>query len=120
MGAYAFQYYSKLGVVYNKYYLKHTTTISHKPTFCHGHKGPYTNTIEKRVKEDSMEAWLWAQRLEDLLESCAVKDVVQEVMTPISWHCTTKGPNLHVAKAHFERTPTTLQATFFRTNHLVK
>jgi hypothetical protein len=39
-------------------------------------KDPILDTIEKRVKEDSMEARLWAQRLEDLLESFVVKDIV--------------------------------------------
>jgi hypothetical protein len=39
-------------------------------------KDPILDTIEKRVKEDSMEARLWAQKLEDLLESCAIKDIV--------------------------------------------
>jgi hypothetical protein len=78
------------------------------------------DTIEKRVKEDSMEARLWAQRLEDLLGSCEVKDIIKEAMTSISWHCTTKGLNLHVATAHLRRTPMTLWATIFRIDHLVK
>jgi len=73
-----------------------------------------SSTIEKRVKEDFMETRLWAQRLEDLLESCVIKDIIKETMTSISWCCTTKGPNLHVAKAHLERTPTTLWATIFK------
>jgi hypothetical protein len=42
---------------------------------------PISGMVEKRVKEDSMEARLWAQRLEDLLESYVVKDVVKEAMT---------------------------------------
>jgi len=108
MVAYALRYHYKLEVVYNKYYLKHTTTISHKSTFVMARKDLILDTIEKRVKEDSMEAWLWAQKLEDLLESYAVKDVVKEIMTSISCCCTTKGSNLHVAKAHLGRTPTTL------------
>ncbi len=66
-----------------------------------------------------MEARLWAQSLEDLLESCVVKDVVKEAMTSISWHCTTKGPNMHVAKVHIGRIPTALQATIFRIDHQV-
>jgi hypothetical protein len=33
LGAYALWYYCKLEVVYNKYYLKHTGVITHKPTF---------------------------------------------------------------------------------------
>jgi hypothetical protein len=37
--------------------------------------------VEKRVKEDSIEAWLWAQRLEDLLENYVIKDAVKEAMT---------------------------------------
>jgi hypothetical protein len=69
---------------------------------------PILGMVEKRVKEDSMEARLWAQRLEDLLESYVVKDVLKEAMTSISWRCSIKGPNLHVAKAHMGRTPTTL------------
>jgi len=32
LGAYALRYYCKLEVAYNKYYLKHTTTINHKMT----------------------------------------------------------------------------------------
>ncbi len=60
LGAYALRYYCKLEVVYNKYYLKHTMIISHKPTFVMARKDPIPNTIEKRVKEDSMEARLWA------------------------------------------------------------
>jgi hypothetical protein len=74
------------------------------------------NIIEKKVKEDSMEA----KRLEDLLERCVVKDVVKEAMTSISWHCTTKMLNLHVAKAHLERTPIALRVVILKTNHLVK
>jgi hypothetical protein len=50
---------------------------------------PILDTIKKRVKVDSMEA-----RLEDVLESCVVKDVVKETMKLISWCYTTKGPNL--------------------------
>jgi hypothetical protein len=46
--------------VYNKYYLKHTMIISHKPTFVMARRDPIPNTIEKRLKEDSMEARLWA------------------------------------------------------------
>ncbi len=45
----------KLEVVYNKYYLKHTMTISHKSTFVMAKRDPIPNTIEKRVNEDSME-----------------------------------------------------------------
>jgi len=33
LGAYALQYYCKLEVAYNKYYLKHTMAINHKMTF---------------------------------------------------------------------------------------
>jgi len=65
-------------------------TISHKPTFAMARKDPILDTIEKRVKKDSMEARLWAGRLEDLLESYAIKDIVKEAMTSINWHCTTK------------------------------
>ncbi len=71
-------------MVYNKYYLKHTITISHKSTFVMARRDLIMNTIEKKVKEDSMEAQMWAQRLEDLLENCLVKDVVKEAMTSIS------------------------------------
>jgi hypothetical protein len=67
-----------------------------------------------------MEAWLWAQRLEDLLESCAVKHVVKGAMTSISWCCTIKRPNLHVAKVHFKRTLMELWVVIFRANHLVR
>jgi hypothetical protein len=55
LGAYALRYYYKLEVVYNKYYLKHRATINHKPIFAMAIKDPILNTIEKRVKEDSME-----------------------------------------------------------------
>jgi hypothetical protein len=120
LSAYALQYYCKLEVAYNKYYLKHTMVISHKPTFVMVRRDPISNTVEKRVKKDSMEAWLWAHKLEDLLESCTVKDVVKEAMTSVSWRCTIEGPNLHVAKAHMGRTPTTLRAAIFRTNPLIK
>jgi hypothetical protein len=120
LGAYVLRYYYKLEVAYNKYYLKHTMVISHKPTFVMARRDPISNTVERRVKEDSMEARLWAQRLEDLLESCIVKDVVKEAMTSVSWRCTTEGPNLHVAKTHMGRTPTALRAAIFRTNHLIK
>jgi hypothetical protein len=47
-------------VVYNKYYLKHTTTVNHKLTFVMAKRDPILNTVEKRVKEDSMETCLWA------------------------------------------------------------
>jgi hypothetical protein len=43
-----------------------------------------SDTIEKKVKEDSMDAQLWAHRLEDLLESYAVNDIIKETMTLIS------------------------------------
>lgn len=33
LGAYALRYYCKLEVAYNKYYLKHTMAINHKPIF---------------------------------------------------------------------------------------
>jgi hypothetical protein len=108
LGGYALRYCYKLEVAYNKYYLKHTMAISHKPTFVMARRDPILDMVEKRLKEDSMEAQMWVQRLEDILESYAVKDVVKEVMTLVSWHCTTEGPNLHVAKAHMGRTPTTL------------
>ncbi len=70
--------------MYNKYYLKHTMIVSHKSTFVMANMDPILDTVEKKVKENSMEAWVWAQRLKDLLESCAIKDVVKEVMTSIS------------------------------------
>jgi hypothetical protein len=60
LGAYVLRYYSKLKVAYNKYYLKHTTSISHKLIFVMVRRDPVSNTVEKRVKEDSMDAWLWA------------------------------------------------------------
>jgi hypothetical protein len=63
---------------------------------------------------------MWAQRLEDLLESYVIRDVVKETMTTISWHCTTKRPNFHVAKANIGRTPITLRVVIFKANHLVK
>jgi nicotinamide mononucleotide adenylyltransferase len=47
-------------------------------------RDPILDMVEKRVKEDSMETRLWAQRLEDLPKSCAVKDMVKEVMTSIN------------------------------------
>jgi len=47
----------QLEVAYNKYYLKHTTTINHKPTFIMAKRDPILDMIEKRVKEDSMETW---------------------------------------------------------------
>jgi hypothetical protein len=50
LGAYVLQYYSKLEVVYNKYYLKHTTIVSHKLIFVMARRDPIPNTIEKRVK----------------------------------------------------------------------
>jgi hypothetical protein len=56
MGASNLQYYSKLEVAYNEYYLKHTTIISHKLIFVMARRDPISNTIEKRVKEDSIEA----------------------------------------------------------------
>jgi len=60
LGAYVLRYYYKLEVVYNKYYFKHTMTISHKLTFVMAKRYLIPDTIEKRVKEDSMEARLWA------------------------------------------------------------
>jgi hypothetical protein len=75
-------------------------------------RDPIPNTIEKRVKENSMEARLWTQRLEDLLESYAVKDVIKEAMTLIIWCCITKGPTLHVVKAHFGKTPSHYKCHF--------
>jgi hypothetical protein len=60
LGAYALRYYYKLEVAYNKYYMKYTTTINHKPTFVMARRDLILDTIEKRVKEDSMEAQLCA------------------------------------------------------------
>ncbi len=120
LGAYTLRYYYKLEVAYNKYYLKHTTIVSHKLIFVMVRRDPILDTIEKRVKENPMEAQLWAQRLENLLESSTIKDVVKETMTSISWCCTTKGPNLHVAKAHLAKTPMALQVAIFRVDHLVR
>ncbi len=54
-GVYALCYNSKLEVVYNKYYLKHTMTVSHKSTFVMVRRDPIQDTIEKRVKEDFKE-----------------------------------------------------------------
>jgi gamma-glutamyl:cysteine ligase YbdK (ATP-grasp superfamily) len=49
-----------LEVAYNKYYLKHTTIVSHKLIFVMVRRDPILDTIEKRVKENPMEAQLWA------------------------------------------------------------
>jgi hypothetical protein len=49
-----------LEVVYNKYYLKHTGIVNHKLTYVMARRDPILDTIEKKVKEDSMEARLWA------------------------------------------------------------
>ncbi len=59
LGVYALRYYYKLKVAYNKYYLKHTTIVSHKPTFVMVRRNPILDTVEKRVW-DSMETRLWA------------------------------------------------------------
>ncbi len=48
LGAYALWYYHKLEVVYNKYYLKHTMTVSHKPIFVMARRDPILNMIEKK------------------------------------------------------------------------
>jgi len=77
-------------------------------------KDPILDNFFKRVKEDSMETQQGVQRLEDLLENYALKDVLKEAMTLITLHCTTKGPNLDVAQAHIGRSPTTLRTTIFR------
>jgi hypothetical protein len=45
----------QIKVAYNKYYLKDTTVVSHKPTFVMAKRDLIPYTIEKRVKEDSME-----------------------------------------------------------------
>jgi hypothetical protein len=45
-----------LEVAYNKYYLKHTTIVTFKPTFVMAKRDPILDTIEKRVKDDPMEA----------------------------------------------------------------
>ncbi len=60
LGVYALRYYCKLEVAYKKYYLNHTTTISHKLTFVMARKDHVPDTIEKMLKEDSMETRLWA------------------------------------------------------------
>jgi hypothetical protein len=39
--------------IYNKYYLKHSTIVNHKPTFVMAKRDPILDTIEKRVKEDT-------------------------------------------------------------------
>lgn len=78
LDAYALQYYFKLELIKNKYYLKHTTTVNHKPTFVMAKKDPIPNTIFKKVKENFMETQQWAQRLEDSSESYAFKDVLNK------------------------------------------
>ncbi len=45
------------GGLYNKYYLKHATIVNCKPTFVMARKDPIVDTIEKRIKEDTMETW---------------------------------------------------------------
>jgi hypothetical protein len=60
------------------------------------------------------------QKLEDLLKSCAFKDLLKEAMTSIGWHCTTWGPNLHVVQAHLERSSTTLRVVILRIIHMVR
>jgi hypothetical protein len=50
LGVYALRYYCKLEVAYNKYYLKHTMAINHKPTFVMVKRDPILDTIEKKVK----------------------------------------------------------------------
>jgi len=62
MGAYALQYYCKLEVAYNKYYLKQTMATSHKPTFVMVKRDFISDTIEKKVKEDSMEAYNYGHK----------------------------------------------------------
>jgi hypothetical protein len=42
-------------VAYNKYYLKHTTAVSHKSTFVMARRDLTLDIIEKKIKEDSME-----------------------------------------------------------------
>lgn len=42
------------------------------------------------------------------IRKLCIQGLIEEVMTSISWHCTTRGPNLHVVQAHLERSPTTL------------
>jgi hypothetical protein len=44
-------------VAYNKYYLEHMTTINHKPTFIMVRRDPMPDTIENKIKEDTMETW---------------------------------------------------------------
>jgi hypothetical protein len=36
--------------------LKHTTIVTYKPTFVMARRDPIPNTIEKKVKDDPMEA----------------------------------------------------------------
>ncbi len=60
LGLYALRYYYKLEVAYNKYYLKRTMAVSHKSTFVMAKRDHISDTIKKRAKEDSMEAWMWA------------------------------------------------------------
>jgi hypothetical protein len=49
------QYYYKLKVAYNKYYLKYMMAVSHKPTFVMARRDLIPYIIEKRLKENSME-----------------------------------------------------------------
>jgi len=56
VGAYALRYYYKLEVAYNKYYLKHTTIVTYKPTFVMARRDSIPNTIKKKVKDNPMEA----------------------------------------------------------------
>ncbi len=55
LGVYVLCYCCKLEVAYNKYYLKHTTAVSHKSTFVMARRDLTLDIIEKKIKEDSME-----------------------------------------------------------------
>jgi hypothetical protein len=42
-------------------------------------------------------------KVERFSRKLCTKDLLKEAMTSIGWRCVTKGPNLHVAQAHFKR-----------------
>jgi len=47
------------------------------------------------------------------------KDLLHEAMTLITWCYVIKGPNLHVAQAHFKRNLMILQVVIYKIDHLV-
>ncbi len=53
-------------------------------------------------------------KVERFSRKLCTKDLLKEAMTSIGWRCVTKGPNLHVAQAHFKRISNDIMSRYLK------